>query len=204
MPTENQRLNREQKNELRKQQLLDAAWTLFCELGYEAVTIDAVAKAAGCSRMPVYTMFGDKQVLFFELWRRDAQAVTDLLLDHAPPGRLLRDNLSDIADLVAKQLRSNTTHHGEQLWFVTQTIALSRPELAARIEEGARRVISDMAMIVSESKLEDSESLRTEPEVIAAHLAAHINGLTSVQFQTGTQYADADTLRDIFLTIAFK
>src|SRR3546814_9405326 len=64
------RLSRGEQNARRSEELLEAAWTVFCDKGYESVTIDDVAAQAGYSRMPIYSLFGDKQSLFFALWQR--------------------------------------------------------------------------------------------------------------------------------------
>ena len=63
------RRTREEQKADRSKELLAAAWVMFCDKGYEAVTIDDVAEHAGYSRMPIYSLFGDKQNLFFELQR---------------------------------------------------------------------------------------------------------------------------------------
>jgi len=49
--------------------LLDAAWELFVEAGYEAASLNAIAKRAGYTRTPIHQMFGDKAGLFAAVWR---------------------------------------------------------------------------------------------------------------------------------------
>lgn len=44
--------------------LLKAAGDLFLEKGFEAVSLDAVAHAAGISKTTIYARFGDKETLF--------------------------------------------------------------------------------------------------------------------------------------------
>src|ERR1043165_3499534 len=92
-----QRLSREEQKAERTQQLLDAARVMFMQKGYEAVTIDHVAEHAGYSRMPVYTLFGDKQNLFFELWRTATGELTTALIGRFRPGTPLRGNLKELA-----------------------------------------------------------------------------------------------------------
>src|SRR5690349_11377493 len=114
------RLSREEKKVERAKELLDAAWAVFCEVGYEKLTIEDVADRAGYSRQPVYTLFGDKQNLFLELQSRATAQVMDLLFAHLEPGASLRENLARIAGIVAEQLNSNKPTAGEQLFFVAQ------------------------------------------------------------------------------------
>jgi AcrR family transcriptional regulator len=198
------KLSREEQKGQRALDLLEAAWTMFCESGYEALSIEGVAERAGYSRQPVYTIFGDKQNLFFELQRRATIEVMDLLFASLRPGATLRETLSEVAQVVAQQLNSDKPPYGEHLFIVAQTIALSRPDIAAKLQEQARWVIKEIARIIRHSPLADGEALRSEPEIIAAHLAAQINGLTTVQFQTGRRGTSADDLTEIFHFFAFK
>ncbi|MDP9143045.1 MAG: TetR/AcrR family transcriptional regulator [Pseudomonadota bacterium] len=198
------RLTRDEGKAQRARELLDAAWAVFCEVGYEKLTIEDVADRAGYSRQPVYTLFGDKQNLFCELQIRATVAVMDLLFTHLQPTASLRDNLGRVAQIVAEQLNSNKPPHGDRLYVVAQTIAFSRPDIAARLQTQARWVIDQIARLIRRSGLADDEALRSTPEVIAAHLAAHINGLTAVQLQTGMRYATVEDLTEIFRFFAFE
>ncbi len=197
------RKSREEQKSERKEQLLEAAWALFCEGGYESLTIEQVADRAGYSRQPVYTLFGDLQNLFCELQTRATVQVVELLFKSLRPGLTLREALTKVAQVVATELNRDKPTSGERLFIVAQTIALSRPDIAARMQTQARWVIDEIARFIRRSPLAKGETLRSEPEVIAAHLAAHINGLTTVQFQTGKRYASAADLTDLFLFFAF-
>ncbi len=44
--------------------ILDAAMTLFPSRGYDGVSVDAIAQAAGVSKLTVYSHFADKEALF--------------------------------------------------------------------------------------------------------------------------------------------
>jgi len=206
MPTtqKKKRLSREEQKAERTQQLLDAARVMFMEKGYEAVTIDHVAAHAGYSRMPVYTLFGDKQNLFFELWRQATAELTHALVGHFQPGTPLRRNLKQLADALAQSMETPSPNYGERLFFVVQTIALGHPEIAAKLEKLARGVVADVAKFVRQSSLGKGEQLRGDPETIAAHLVAHINGMATVQFQTHRRYVLSKDLFPIFCTIVFR
>lgn len=193
------RLNRGEQKENRTQELLDAAWELFCERGYDAVTIDQVAERAGYSRKPVYTLFGDKQMLFFELWSRRFVGMADLTVALFDPQVSLRANLRRVAELGAERSR-----HGEPrkveglLFFVIQTITLGRPELAERVTQLFEEALLRLAQAIGQCPLEPGERLRGGSEQVAAHLMAHINGLSQLQFQTGRNYMRTDDLFALF------
>lgn len=198
------RFTRDQQKIRRQQDLLDAAWILFCDKGYEAVTIDEVADHAGCSRQPVYSLFGDKQNLFFELHRVAITEIVIMLDRFMTPGTSLRDNLRRFAQFVAGEFKSDQPNYGHQLFFVVQTIALSRPDIAKRVQAEAHRVLEAFARGIRQSTLAPAETLRGSPEEVAAHLAAIVNGMTTVQFQTHLHFTNAADLGDIFEAIAFR
>lgn len=198
------RLSRAEQNSQRSEELLEAAWTMFCEKGYEAVTIDDVAAQAGYSRMPIYSLFGDKQTLFFALWERTVDRMLGILLAEMGDKASLRRKLKRLGEVMEESHKAEPDGAGERLFFVVQTIALSRPDLERRLQELARKVVSSFATMIRDAALGEGESLRSDPQTIAAHLIAHINGLSTVQFQTGHGYARARELVPIFNAIAFK
>lgn len=52
------------KNENTAQKILDAALGLFAKKGYDAVSVDEIAKAVGIKAPSIYNYFGSKQELF--------------------------------------------------------------------------------------------------------------------------------------------
>ena len=205
VPPAKLRLSRAEQKEQRSKDLLDAAEVKFREKGYEAVTIDDVAEYAGVSRMPVYSLFGDKQTLFFELWQRTVGDISEALRHSAPPGQPLRRKLKALAETIAASNRAvGEDDPGMQLFFVVQTIALSQPEIARKLKLISRKIVADFTEYIRQSTLAEGEVLRGNAEMIAAHLIAHINGLSTVQFQTGKHYMKARDLHEIFVSIALK
>ncbi|WP_428313243.1 TetR/AcrR family transcriptional regulator [Hydrocarboniphaga sp.] len=198
-PVKRVRLNRGEQKEQRTQQLLDAAWELFCEKGYDALTIDEVAEHAGYSRKPIYSLFGDKQTLFFELWLRLLDEMTTLALTPFEHGAGLRANLKRLAAIATERAKAGASLQGESLFFVVQTIALSRPDLTARVSQATQDVLGRLAQAIKQSTLADGEKLRGKPEQVAAHLVAHINGLSMLQFQTGVNYMRSQDLFEVFV-----
>jgi AcrR family transcriptional regulator len=57
--------------------ILDAAASLFLELGYAATTMDRVARAAGVAKMTVYAHFPSKKELFAAIIDRLARNLTE-------------------------------------------------------------------------------------------------------------------------------
>lgn len=52
------------KDPAKRAALLEAAGRLFCEHGFEHTRLEAIARAAGVSKLTIYSHFGDKEGLF--------------------------------------------------------------------------------------------------------------------------------------------
>lgn len=71
--------------ELRRPLVLDAALPMFARDGYDAVSMQAIADAAGVSKPVLYSCFASKEELFDELLRREDRRLWDLVEDAVPP-----------------------------------------------------------------------------------------------------------------------
>ncbi|MGG5823790.1 TetR/AcrR family transcriptional regulator [Falsiroseomonas sp. HW251] len=78
----------------KRRAILDAAALLFCGQGYGAVSMDAVAKAAGVSKATLYAHFTGKDALFAEIVAErlaQVRAETEAQAPHdLPPAEALR------------------------------------------------------------------------------------------------------------------
>jgi AcrR family transcriptional regulator len=61
------RLNREEKNEVTRRRLLDAAREVFGRRGYGSASLEEIAEEAGFSRGALYHHFESKEALFLDL-----------------------------------------------------------------------------------------------------------------------------------------
>lgn len=201
---QNQRLSRAEQKAQRTRHILDATWRLFCAKGYDAVSLDAVAEEAGYSRMPIYSLFGDKQALFFALWQDRSSGLAELFLRDTKPGAPLAKNLALLArNLFASNGRTPADAiHENELFFAAQALCLNRPDLQAEMKALADTLISRFADMITASALDKGQVLRAAPDVVAQHILAQINGAATVQFQTGSPFIDAQSLGQIFLALA--
>lgn len=94
---------RERRHAETKQQLVDAAFTLFDERGFEAVTVDEIAQAAGVSRSTAYRRFATKEDLVLEIPRRWL-SVFDTALDGLCDDTLLADAIGTTTIAVARHI----------------------------------------------------------------------------------------------------
>lgn len=61
---------RQEEKDRRRAEIVDAAENLYRELGWDAVTMDSVARRARLSRALVYVYFKDKRELHFAISER--------------------------------------------------------------------------------------------------------------------------------------
>ena len=94
----------------RRQQLLDRTLALLVEEGFEALSMEAVARRAGVSRVVVYRSFPKLEVLLLALLRREERQVRDTLdallpadLGAGDPSTLLGDALKALLDAVVAE-----------------------------------------------------------------------------------------------------
>lgn len=93
------RLSREDSRERTTQRFLDAATRLIARKGFERISIEDVAGAAGYSRGAFYSNFRSKNELFLELLRRDqerANARFEAALDDSLPLDELRARMQEV------------------------------------------------------------------------------------------------------------
>src|SRR5437867_1115195 len=75
--------------ELRRPLVLDAALPLFAAHGYDDVSMQTIANAAGVSKPVLYSCFPGKEELFAELVRREERKLWHLVEDSVPaPGAI--------------------------------------------------------------------------------------------------------------------
>ena len=85
------------KDLAKREAILEAAKTLFLSLGYANTSMDAVAAAAGVSKLTVYSHFTDKQTLFCSAVMATCQIQLPDLLFEYPEGVPVEDVLLTIA-----------------------------------------------------------------------------------------------------------
>ena len=121
------RLNPEQ----RRKQILDAANALFAERGYEEVSVEDIASAAGVARGLVHHYFGGRKQVYIALLERLGTVREQQL--PPPVGRSARSRL---ADDVSRWL--DWTEQNRTIWLGT----LGRSEDIA--DPDVRRVVTEL------------------------------------------------------------
>jgi AcrR family transcriptional regulator len=87
---------REEERERRRAEILDAADALYAKHGWEALTVDQVARSARLSRALVYVYFRDKEELLFAIGERALRLVRERFIQAAAGKPLGLDKLEAI------------------------------------------------------------------------------------------------------------
>jgi AcrR family transcriptional regulator len=155
-------------------ELVAAAMRLFRERGYQDVTLDDVAAAAGYTKGAFYWHFDSKESLLvevFDAWTR--QGVENL-------SAALRS-----ADSAGRAEALNAWHAGDERrsrqWALFELellrLAAQKPELAERLRERQRAVCGILARVVEEELEPQADSAPLDSTQVATLLAALSDGL---------------------------
>ena len=127
------RLSRAERRLVTRQQLLDAAATVFARRGYAAASVDEIADAAGYTKGAVYANFETKQDLFLALMDRQTAQQEQALARLAQPGRPVGEAMTDLGQVAAP-----TDPEAWQWGLLTLEFllyALREPSLRAQLAE---------------------------------------------------------------------
>ncbi len=89
---------RGEEKERRRAEILDAAETLYAAKGWDALTVDQVARSARLSRALVYVYFRDKEELLFAIGERAMRLLRDRFVAAAAGHSKGMDQVDAIAE----------------------------------------------------------------------------------------------------------
>ena len=94
------------ERELRKQNILDSALSVFKNKGFEGSTMDEIAKDADFGKATLYYYFNSKEEIFVEIlnngWKMIWEAIEEEVHDHDQPKETFINSLNIIGGLVRK------------------------------------------------------------------------------------------------------
>lgn len=119
----------------RLERVLDAAGELLARFGYQRVTVDDVARAAGIGKGTVYLHFRTKEALFLTVLLRGHRAVTGDLADgmRADPAQVLPGRMMST---VYRRLAADP---------VTRRVYLGDPETFGRLAHEAAGTLTELS-----------------------------------------------------------
>lgn len=185
---------------LRHQRMRDAAIELMFELGY-AVSMDAVAQRAGCSKQTVYAHFGNKEGLFRSI-------VGDLLGPASASLQTDRDGLDATLRTFARTHLEHLTQPRTvtAVRMLTTDIARFPEEARALFDAGALSIQRRLAECLG-AAMERGELRHDDPSALAEMLLGMLVGFDIDRRRLGLEGRDtvqqreqwADRVIDSFL-----
>ena len=162
--------------------ILEAAKNLFPAKGYDAVSMDAIAQAAGVSKLTLYSHFTDKDTLF--------GAAVEEFCEHQLPHQAfeLHPELSlrEALLLIAKGFLDLTMDEcAIQLFRIMAAQAAQNTKLAEIFfAVGPRRTLKDMEMFLSQ-RCESGDLDIPNPSKAAEHFFVLLKGVRHMRVMVG-------------------
>ena len=179
----------------RRDQILDAANTLFAERGYEEVTIDEVAKSAGVARGFVHHYFGGRKEVYLALLERLAAGREGRLQPSV--GRTARARVQNTVSRWLDWTEANRTIY---LGTIAPGEDIADPAVRAMVADLVRRAVAQVAALHADIA-EDSPRLRYALECwTGLNRAATRRWLRGEATREATQELLASTLEHVLRT----
>ena len=139
-------LSERRRNQTRAE-IIRVAFELFAASGYEAVSMDSVAAAAGVSRATLFNYFPQKELILREIAAARVEKLKSILTEFAASGRTPAFN--DIVDLVVRITGENAriSEQSKKLFLETIFRQASQGLLLAAREQAVEALSKAMAYI---------------------------------------------------------
>ncbi|OCT24023.1 TetR/AcrR family transcriptional regulator [Pseudomonas putida] len=170
------------KDLAKREAILEAAKSLFLSLGYANTSMDAVAAAAGVSKLTVYSHFNDKQTLFGSAVMATCQTQLPDLIFELPEGVPIEDVLLNIARGFQALISSDES---VKLTRLIMALGSQDPGLGQFFyEAGPKRVLAEMEALLR--CVDERGLLRMENPLRAAeHFFCLIKGAADYRLLLG-------------------
>ncbi|MFC0241182.1 TetR/AcrR family transcriptional regulator [Rhodopseudomonas telluris] len=146
------------------QQILDAARVIFLDAGFDAASMDAIARHAGVSKATLYAHFENKEDLFEALIRFECQTIGASFYRPDPLAEAWAEELEKLATNLRKLFSENDV---PAIYRIIVPVAARFPRLAQIFfEEGPGAAIRDTAAYLQ--SLSDTGRLKIPDAEIAA------------------------------------
>lgn len=163
--------------ERRRPLVLDAAFELFLEHGYDGTSMEAVARAAGVSKPVVYACFSSKEELFKALLRREESRVLEEIQATLPEGADPDDPEPVLVEGFTGFLRAVAS--SPDAWRIIFMGEGANAAIARRIQRGRAAQVDAVASL-ARGWLESQDSRIDQEAGIEVEAAARLLGFVIV------------------------
>jgi TetR/AcrR family transcriptional regulator len=178
---------RGEEKERRRAEILDAAEELYAEKGWDALTVDQVARSARLSRALVYVYFRDKEELLFAIGERAMRKLRNRFIEAVAAHTLGMDQVEAIGQAYMTYAHEFPHYFDFCSRFNAHSVAIDPGS-----HEGACRIEGDEAIGAVVQAIETGigdGSIRPdvgEPRLLAMTLWAFTHGMIQLAMAKGT------------------
>lgn len=194
------RTHAERKAETRKR-LIDAAWALFLEAGYEAASLNAIAARAGYTRTPIHQMFGDKPSLYAEVWRAKVREVGPEQLNLIARAKSVPELLRRLVDGIIAVQGDPTMHALRRLLSTMRVMSDGEGSAMERYILLELNELDRFAELLGRLS-EGGPPLADQPRRVADRIGNYLGGLQELAHPR-LNPIDADEAMGAMLTLAY-
>jgi len=169
---------RERARRAVQSELLDVAQTLFVEHGYEAVTVDQIATAAGMSKRSFFRYFASKDALVLGKYDRQGEAFAEALKarpESEAPWTALRRMFDDVVLYISDPERAKKAN---ELTRVIQGSETLRAGYLERMQRSQQHIV-DVLLTRTGTSLGKLEAEALVAAAFAALSAANAHAATT-------------------------
>jgi AcrR family transcriptional regulator len=197
---------REEEKERRRGEILDAAESLYARQGWEAVTMDQVARTARLSRALVYIYFRDKDDLWFAVGERAMK----LLYQRFAAALEIPGSGRDKVDAIGRAYVGYALEFKHYFDFCSRFQGHEVGLAAAPNEEACHQLgqaVMDLVVKGIEAGVADgsiSAALAREPRLLAMSLWAFTHGIVQITVAKARDLAQQGVAAPAFSNHAFE
>jgi AcrR family transcriptional regulator len=163
---------------MRPDQILDAAERVLVDGGADAMTMDAVAEAAGLGKGTIYHHYGSKAELLGAMRSRYLTRTVTRAAAAAREGRRGRRALGRVDQFLESIVQSSADNH-ELLWILFHQTGIEEEDELAGIHE-------ELLALVNEG-VQSGEFVLDDPDFTAGFLLHGFQGMTESAFHKGNR-----------------
>jgi AcrR family transcriptional regulator len=197
---------REEEKERRRGEILDAAESLYAKQGWEAVTMDQVARAARLSRALVYIYFRDKDDLLYAIGERAMK----LLYQRFAAALETPGTGCDKVDAIGRAYMGYALEFKHFFDFCSRYQGHQMSAAASPNEEAchqAGEAVMDLVVQAIEAGVADgsiSSALASEPRLLGFSLWAFTHGIVQIAIAKANDLARQGIAAAEFSNYAFE
>lgn len=120
----------------KRRQILNGAWQVFVDQGFDAASMNNICKAAGVSKGTLYVYFENKEDLFVALVEHKKKAFFEGLIQRLASAGTLEERLLAYASALSRQINSEDVIHAQRIVI---SVVERMPELGTRFHDAAAR-----------------------------------------------------------------